>query len=326
MNISTIKKNTLAKILGLSFSLVYGIFIIASVQKHFSLGSGDITSYVLFFDDFKTWTDFNSSYLEGGGIFNDLQQGAFRYIIFILRDLLSQSTIAVLSGFAFITSATIFCISTVNIRSRNYLYHLSPLIIMVFFTPRVMNLFSSGIRSGIAFTILIVAIVYLKGSKKYILFGLSCLMHLSMMPIICLYFLYCVLSNKRINLTFIPFLSIILFFAFFTAIAASKFYYSIGIAQSAFYQFLVLYLGLIVIFINKKVVDNIYGFLSVGFLLIVISGFMVNFSFIRYVGNAIILYLMFLVKNGEVRTIQTFTICYAPFFVLTLLYSITNHW
>ena len=134
------------------------------------------------------------------------------------------------------------------------------------------------------------------------------------------------ISNKRINFSFIPFLSIILFFAFLTAIAASKVHYSIGVAQSASYQLLVLYLGLIVIFINKKVVDNIYGFLSVGFLLIVIFGFMVNFSFIRYVGNAIILYLMFLAKNGEVKTIQTFTICYAPFFVLTLLYDITNYW
>ena len=152
--------------------------------------------------------------------FKDLQQGAFRYIIFILRDLLNQSTIAILSGFAFITSATIFfkhihCkykikklfISFISIDYNGFLYTKSN------------EFVSSGIRSGIAFTILLVAIVYLKGSKKYILFGLSCLMHLSMIPIICLYFLYYMLSNKRINFSFIPFFINNTIFAFLTAIA-----------------------------------------------------------------------------------------------------------
>ena len=61
---------------------------------------------------------------------------------------------------------------------------------MVLFTPRVINLFVHGPRSGIAFTILILAIMYLKGVKQYALFALSTMIHLSMLPFISLYFLY----------------------------------------------------------------------------------------------------------------------------------------
>ena len=59
-------------------------------------------------------------------------------------------------------------------------------------------------------------------------------------------------------------------------------------------------------------------------ILIVLFGFIVDFSFIRYVGNAIILYLFFLINKGEAGTIQVFTTGYTPFFILTLFYSITN--
>ena len=58
------KKHTLTKIPGLLFSIAYGFFIIASLQRHFFLGSGDIGSYVFFFNDFNNWTDFNNSSLD----------------------------------------------------------------------------------------------------------------------------------------------------------------------------------------------------------------------------------------------------------------------
>tara|TARA_B100000315_G_scaffold36249_1_gene30941 strand:- start:1040 stop:2020 length:981 start_codon:yes stop_codon:yes gene_type:complete len=326
MNVYIKKKHTLARILGLLFSIAYGFCIIASVQRHFFSGSGDIASYVFFFDDFKNWTDFNYSSLEGDGFFRDFQQGVFRFAVFELRDLLNQSTITVLSYLAFITSSIIFCIYSVNIRSRKYLFNILPLFLMVFFTPRVMNLFASGIRSGIAFTILIVAIIYLKGAKKYILFGLSSLIHLSMLPIISLYFLFYMLNNKRIKSPFIAYLFILLLCSFLAAIAGNEFHVWTGVSSGIYYNFLVLYVGLLIIFTNKKAIKDIYGFISVGFILIVLFGFIIDFSFIRYVGNAIIIYLFFLINKGEARTIQVFTIGYAPFFILTLFYSIANHW
>ena len=326
MNVYIKKKHTLARILGLLFSIAYGFCIIASVQRHFFSGSGDIASYVFFFDDFKNWTDFNYSSLEGDGFFRDFQQGVFRFAVFELRDLLNQSTITVLSYLAFITSSIIFCIYSVNIRSRKYLFNILPLFLMVFFTPRVMNLFASGIRSGIAFTILIVAIIYLKGAKKYILFALSSLFHLSMVPIISLYFIFYMLDNKRIKSSFIASLFILLLCSFLAAIAGKEFHFSIGVSQSIYYMSLVFVVGLFIIFTNKNGIKNLYGFMSAGLILIIFFGYTMDFSFIRYIGNAIILYLFFLIKEGEVRTIQVFTISYVPFFILTLYYSIANYW
>ena len=162
MHAYKIKKNTLAKILGLSFSIIYGIFVISSVQRHFLLGSGDITAYVNFFEGFQVWTNYNTF---------PKYEGVFRYGLFYLNNLFDLSFLTILGYIAFTSSSIIFCIYSINIRSRNYLFYLVPLIMMVFFTPRVMDLFASGVRSGIAFTILFIAFVYLRGTKKYILFG-----------------------------------------------------------------------------------------------------------------------------------------------------------
>lgn len=317
-NFYTIEKHTLAKIFGLVFSIIYGFFVMASVQRHFILGSGDITAYVNFFEAFEVWTNFNDFSLRG--------EGVFRYAIFMLSNLLNQSFLIILGYLAFVTSSIIFCVYCVNVRSKNYIYHISPLIIMVFFTPRVMNLFASGIRSGIAFTILFIAIVYLRGAKKHILFGLSCIIHLSMIPIISLYFLYYLCNNKRIRFSFIPSLMVLLSYSFIVALVGGEIHISKGVSSSTDYKLFVFYIGLLIIYSNRNVLKDIHGFISVGIILIVLSGFITDFSFIRYVGNAIVFYLFFLIKRGNTKTFQVFTAGYAPFFILTLLYSITNHW
>jgi hypothetical protein len=325
MSALTIKTHTLAKILGLIFSIAYGFFNIVYVENLFFLDSGDITSLVVFFEAFEGLTSFfNYSELKLDKFLNG--DYIFRISVFTLRNLLNQNALTVLGILAFIISSIIFFIYSVNIRSRKFLFYILPLFLMVFFTPRVINLFASGIRSGIAFTILIVAIMYLKGAKQYILFALSTLIHLSMLPMISLYFLFYWLENKRIKLSFTASLFILLLCSFLVAVAAPEFNYSKGVNQSALYMSLVAFLGLFIIFTNKKAIKNIYGFISIGLILIVFSGYIVDFSFVRYIGNAIIMYLFFVIKEGGARTLQVFTIGYAFFFIPTLYYSISNYW
>ncbi len=318
MRTYNITKNTLVKILGFSFSITYGFFVIASVQRHFSLGSGDITSYVIFFEDFGVWTNFND--------FSIIGEGIFRYAIFMLSNLLNKSFLIILGCLAFLTSTIIFCVYYVNVISRNYLYYILPLIVMVFFTPRVMDLFASGIRSGIAFTILFIAIIYLRGIKKYVLFLLSSLIHLSMVPIISLYFLYYLCNYKRIRFSFIPSLIVLLSYSLIVTLIGGEIHISKGVSSSTDYKLFVFYIGLLIIYSNRNVLKDIHGFISAGIILIVLSGFIIDFSFIRYVGNAIIFYLFFLIKRGNIKTIQVFTVGYAPFFLITKLYSIINYW
>lgn len=311
MNTHSIKKHSLTKILGLIFSFAYGFYIVAVLELQFLLGSGDIGSYVYYFED--------RSLVKAGS------QYAFRIVVVALSGFFNQSSITVLSYFAFIISSIVFCIYSVNIRSQKYLIYILPLFLMVFFTPNVQFLFSSGIRSGIAFTILMVAIIYSKGVSKYILFGLSSLIHLSMIPIISFYIFFHMLNRIKIKSTFIVPLFVLILFSFLIAIASNIFQFTVkGVSSSVFYNFLIFYAALLIIFINKKTIKNIYGFMSVGLILIVLSGIIIDVSFIRYFGNAIILYLFFLIDKGEVGTIQVFTIGYAPIFILTLFYTITN--
>ncbi len=316
--------------LGLFLSITYGFIIIALVQRHSFLGSGDIIAYADYFDSFLNWDEFlnrghNIHYFSITMDTVIKGEGIFRYTVFLLRDLLNQDAVTVLSYIGFITSSITFYIYYTRIKSTKLLLYITPILFIIFFTPRVFDLFASGIRSGIAFTIILVAIFYLKGAKRSILFGLASLIHLSMLPIVFFYYLFYMLENKRIKSIFTIYLLTLLLCSFSAVIVSSKFYVLKNVSTSDFYNYLVFSLGLLIIFTNKKVITNIYGFMSVGIILIVLIGFIMDYSFIRYIGNAIILYLMFLITEGSVRTIQVFTIGYIPFFILTLLYTITNY-
>ena len=327
MSTLTIKKYTLTKVLGLIFSIAYGFLIIAYLENHYRQDSGDIVSLVKNFEEFETYNSFLNHYARRYNLTIFLSGDAiFRIAIMVLRDFFNQTALAVLGSLAFVTSSIIFFIFSVSIISRKHLFFLLLLFLMIFFTPRVLNLYASGIRSGIAFTILIIAIMYLKGAKQYILFVLSTLIHLSMAPIISFYFLFYWLENRRIKLSFGTSLLVLLLFSFLIAVATPQFSfaYSVGVSQSIYYMSLVMFVGLFMTFTNKKVIKNIYGFISIGLILIVFFGYIIDFSFVRYIGNALILYLFFVIKEGGARTLQVFTILYAPFFIITSFYSISN--
>ena len=318
MNNYTIKTSTATQLLGLLISMMYGVFITLSLQRNYFLGRGDINALVDFFDNIDLFLIFNNYTIMGDGL--------FRIGIVFLGNYFNSEYITILSYLGFIMSSTVFCIYSLKIRSSKYLVYILPLFIMVFFTPMVSALFASGIRSGIAFTILMVAMIYTKGLIKYILFGLSGLMHLSMIPIMCLYILFNMLSKVKITSSFVVRLSVLAIFAALVAQGAKLYQFNDTIVSSSvLFNLLIVFVGFMIIFTNKKAINNIYGFIAVGLMLIYIFGIIIDVSFIRYVGNSIILYLFFLIYKGEVGTIQVFTTGYTPFFVLTLFYSIANY-
>ena len=303
--------------MGLLCSIAYGFFVVASLQRLYLLGSGDINDLVYFFDDFGTWAAFNDFSVRG--------EGLFRFFIFALVAIFELKTLTILSYIAFIISSISFYIFTINIRSKKYLLYLLPLFLMVFFTPNVANLYASSIRSGIAFTILLIAFIYPNVAIRYILFGLSAFMHLSMIPLISLYFLFHMFRHKRINVSSQSSYIFLILYSFFIAIASFVYRYNITASESSiYYKFLIFGLALLLLFTSKKAIKNIYGFMSIGIILIVVAGNVIDVSFSRYIGNAMILYLLFLVKEANSDIITVFSLGYAPFFALTLYYSITN--
>ena len=195
---------------------------------------------------------------------------------------------------------------------------------MIFFTPNVQILFSSGVRSGIAFVILLAGFISSRRLVRFSLFGLSSFIHLSMLPILALYFLFHFIHNKKISTPFIFSLIILIGSSIILSFGSTRVHF-IDIDSASFaYNLIITYLALMMIFINKKALKDLYGFLSVGLILIYLSGLLIESSFIRYVGNAIILYLFFIIKKGEIGTIQLFSLGYIPFFLLTLYYSVAN--
>ena len=57
------------------------------------------------------------------------------------------------------------------------------------FSPRVINLFASGIRSGLAFSFVLIAIMYLNGLRRYFTLLVSIFLHASMAPIVAFFLL-----------------------------------------------------------------------------------------------------------------------------------------
>lgn len=310
----TIKSQTLNKIFALILSLVYGLFIVLSLQIQFSLGSGDIDSLLHFFDE--AGNDISTVSLSGDYV--------FRIAVFYITEYYDIETLAVLNAMAFLIASLIFYLYSVNIRSQAYLIYILPLFFMVFFTPNVQVLFSSGIRSGIAFTVLMFALSNYKGFTRYILFLISSSIHLSMLPILALYVFFYMLNNRMIKTPFIISLFLLFMGTFVIAFGGTKVHFVDVDSASISYNLLIFYAALLIIFINKKAIKDLYGFLSVGLIFIYICGLFIDASYIRYVGNSILLYLFFLIKNGKKGTIEVFTVGYSPFFILTLLYSITN--
>ena len=213
MSIYTVKRYSLYKFIGLSFAIIYGFFIVGSLQYLYSVGSGDINAYIDFFEDIDIFTTYNEYSIRGDGV--------FRVLVIFIGNYFNLEPITVLSYFAFIMSSLIFCIYAIHIRSTKYLIYILPIFLMIFFTPMVSNLFASGIRSGISFTILMISFIYFKGLPKYILFGLSSVIHLSMMPIIALYILYHMLKRVRIKSPFIVPLFILVLISFSIVIASN---------------------------------------------------------------------------------------------------------
>ena len=320
MSAYSIKKRTVIRFVGLLFAMVYGFFIVSSLQYLYSVGSGDIGSYLFFFESNKSQsTEF---FLNNYSVSGD---GAFRIGIMFLSNYLNVDFMTVLSYLAFIMASFFFCIYALHIRSTKYLIYLLPIFLMIFFTPMVSNLFASGIRSGVAFTILMISFLYFERFWRYFLFAVATLIHLSMAPFIALYLLFYTLRKIKIKSPFIIPLSLLSFSSFSIVIASSLFGFNVTpVSSSLLFNILILSLGLLMIFTNKKAIKNIYGFMSIGIFFIYMFGFIIDLSYSRYIGNAIILYLFFIIEEGELGTIQVFTAGYIPFFFLVSFYAISN--
>jgi hypothetical protein len=311
MNNSIIKKNKFKNISKLLIAILYGYFIVYNLNLDLANDSGDIGQLI---NNIKVKIgDANLKY---------------EYLFYYLINLIITYTIVdynnIFQLIAFITSAILFYAFISHVKSENYSHYLFLLILIVFCTPRVSDLFASGVRSGLAFSILFFGLTYLKGISKIIAFIISVALHVSMLPIIGLYYLFIYLKRIRLNLSNSIYLIILFFYGLCGIFLSEQFYSIANVVQSLYYQVLILILASLFILFSKEAVKNIYAFISIGIIFTVLIGFIFDVSFIRYVGNSILFYLFFLIEKNNKREIKNFFFIYFPFFALTLLYSISG--
>jgi len=313
-----LKLTSLHKFSALIFAITYGGFIFFMLQLQYRLGTGDIGSYLHFFNQFQ-----GTDELPELTIFSD---GAFRLAIFFLRDLFSIQALTVLGIFAFITSTIISYIFLTNIRSERHLVYLLPLLAMIFTTPIVFVLFSSNVRSGIAFTVLMIGAVYLRRVPQLLFFGLSCIIHFSMIPLVGLYILFHLINNINFNGVKLnhTFTYIVLFFASLFLAITGGVVRGTEVSSSFAYNVFILYVAFLMIATGRKLIKNVYGFMSAGMIFIYFTGVLIDISYSRYFGNALLLYFLFIIQEGEDRKISIFTLGFVPFFLLTSSYMFTN--
>ena len=98
------KLNKDTKALSFFLAIIYGSFIVISLQLQFFLGSGDINSYIHFFDE--AGNDASVVTIRG--------DYAFRIAVFWLTEFFDITTISVLSYMAFAISSVIFYLYSIK--------------------------------------------------------------------------------------------------------------------------------------------------------------------------------------------------------------------
>jgi len=308
---NSIKKiNKFKNISKLLLAILYGWFVVYNLNLDFATNTGDIQKYIL------------NVHVKIQAAFS--HESLFYILIEKLDILFNISPEDSFRVIAFTISSILIYIFALHVQTKNYVNYLWPLFWIVFMSPRVTDLFASGVRSGIAFVVLFYAIIYLRGITKYITIAISGLLHLSMIPIIGFYFLFNFINKTKLNLSTSIYYLFLFFYSFFIIILANELYILPSISSGINYQLLTSILGLSYILINKESVRDLYGFLSVGTMLIVLIGFLLDLSFVRYIGNSILFFLFFLINKNNNRNIQSFLIIFFIYFALTLAYTISS--
>jgi len=304
-----IKKNKFITSVKIFFSILYGYLNVKSLELDYINESGDIGMLL-----------HNVQFKIHSTVFT--YESLFYYIVNFLQLIFNVDYFIVFKIITFTISFILFLIFFLNIKTKSNFTSQLLLLILVFLTPLVYNLFVSGLRSGIAFLIFFYAITYSKSYVKYILLTLSIFFHLSMIPLIYFYFIFNLLNKTKLNFSKSFYFVTLILNTFFIIFFSNIIYDLSTVAQSLTYKVFVLTLVMIILFLNSNVVKNIYGFISIGLFLVVLVGFFFDLSFIRYLGNALLLYVFFLLRQNNNRSIKLFLISYLPFFILLTLYSI----
>lgn len=307
----SIKKIYLYNIFKAISALFYGYFILLNINLDLVNDSGDISSLLKQVNIKITDPNLTFEYL-------------FYFLINKINIYSNIDYFTIFKSIAVFSSLIIFYIFSINSNFKSNSIYLLILFLLIFITPRVFDLFASGIRSGLAFSIFFLALITKNKFLKYPLYILSGYIHLSMIPFIGLLVSFNLIKILKINISKFLIFIFLVFYAVLVNYFTNIFLDITFVSQSFKYKILILFILIIFLTLDPKVFKNIYGFISIGILTIVILGFIFDTSYVRYIGNSLLFYFYFLIKDNNKNSIKLFLICYLPVFLLMSFYSIRN--
>tara|TARA_B100001057_G_scaffold476314_1_gene544140 strand:- start:3598 stop:4542 length:945 start_codon:yes stop_codon:yes gene_type:complete len=307
----SIRKIYLYNIFKALLAFFYGYFILLNINLDLVNDSGDISSLLKQVENKINDPDLTFEYL-------------FYFLINKVNDLFNVDYFTIFKSIAFFSSIFIFYIFSINSNFKSNSIYLIILFFLIFITPRTYDLFASGIRSGFAFSIFFLALIYKNQLLKYSLYILSCYIHFSMIPFIGLLVSFNLIKILKLNISKFLIFNFLIFFAILMNYLTNVYLDVTFVSQSFRYKILILFIFIIFLTLDQKVYRNRYGFISIGILSIVIIGFIFDTSYVRYIGNSLLFYLYFLIEHNNRNSIKIFLICYAPIFFLMSFYSIRN--
>lgn len=190
---------------------------------------------------------------------------------------------------------------------------------MVLITPSVLEFLVSNVRSSFAFILFLIGLNLNSKSLKVIFFFLASLIHLLILPMIIVVFLFYLLKKTYPLSKFDTKINYIIIFI----VSLSIFYLSTNfrfIEQISYgYFYIIFMLSFVVVFsMLNRCVKFIEGYLALSLMLLINISVIAGYDFSRYFPITIILFSIFLIKNDIKKNYEIFNLFY--FFILIIEY------
>ena len=194
-------------------------------------------------------------------------------------------------------------------------------ILMVLFTPKVIDLIVSNTRSGLAIVIFLYGINSFNKFNKILLISLSASIHLIVLPILAIYLLFYFLKKLKISVLDSPIKIILLFcFSFILVNLMKTFHYTGEYYNGLLYTVLIYIITVVFIALaGQKITKDISFFVSLGLLFMCIISSIIDYNLIRYLGVVFILIGLFVVNSNN-NILFNFSFMYFFLFIVYLYY------
>ena len=188
-------------------------------------------------------------------------------------------------------------------------------IFLILFTPKVMDIFVSQIRGGLALVIFLYGMNFNSKIIKLTFIIFSSFIHFMVLPILSLYLLYYFfkktnLLRKSNALTIL----ILIFFCFIAVYIMTLIYPIGGYRNDLMYSLLIFFITIYFLSISKILITNVEGFVAIGLMIMILVSSIVDYHLIRFLGIAFVMYGLAIINLNNITFLKNNIIFYFVLF------------